>query len=237
MSFQESFSLYAKKCIPWKEYPEKLYQAIEKAPQEAADYALFYLDQALQSPDVAFAEDEEYQEIMCALAIVTGLKDKRAFPLVLRFTEKDMVYNLLGDYVTELYADMIFRTFSGDVDALVRTIAAKDTDEFAAEAILLGLGVMTRKGYLSVADFDDFIAKIFAEKIENDVIMTGVVSSILEAGAGHLAYRIDEVEKLGLLDTFTCGTATECKEDLKEGVYLRSIMEGDLREWMDAFYG
>ena len=181
-------------------------------------------------------DGDAYQELMCALAIVTGLKDQRAFPLVLRFADSEIANKLMGGYVTKLYSDMIARTFNGDMDALVRTITAEDTDEFAAEAILLALGMMRREDTLSKEDYEAFIDRIFAAKIDNDIIMTGTISSILEAGAQNLAYRIDEVADRGLLLDYVVGTARECKEELALGYFSHGFVDDDFREWMDEFF-
>ena len=143
MSFQEVFHRYAPACIPWNGYAPELYEAVLAGPQIAADFALSYLDKALQDPNVASIEDDDYNMIMCALAISTGLMDQRAFPLVLRFAQHDLANNLLNDYVTELYPDMIARTYKGDLESLVSTITDEHTDQFlnlGQVGGLIGLG-------------------------------------------------------------------------------------------------
>ena len=236
-TFQDVFKKQAKNCILFQEYPEEMLDAILEEPEEAAAYALAYLDKALKDPDLASIDDDAYGELMCALAIVTGLKEKKAFPLVLQFSQGEIPEALLGDAVTEVYPDMISRTFDGNVDAVVATVTGEETDEFASEAILRAMGAMKRIGILAPEEYRSFMDAVFEAHIEDPLVMTGAISSMIEAGAADMAYRVDEVDKAGLLDELVVGNARECKEQLSAQEYATFFYNGDLVGWFELLFG
>jgi hypothetical protein len=142
---------------------------------------------------------------LVAMLMLAQLKDKRAFPLVIRFASRPDVEDILDDFVTEDLGRVLASVFDGDIEPLQRLIENPAANEWARSACLSALELLVLFGKAereSVIGYLRRLMDIHGGRLEREFsqVWNALADSALNLHPGDLLADLDRAYGEGLVD-------------------------------------
>lgn len=182
-------------------FPDKAVSYAVNNQQESIPILLAFLKEAIKKGTTL---NEQYMGHLYALYILSQLKEKKAYPLVLEicklsYEKQDF---LLGDNLTESLAQFIGSTFDGDLASLKELIESSSTHYYARAQCLSALLVLLNDGIIESRDIYSYVPSLFEMFIQNKDLagMTNLVNFCIEFEVSPFLDDIKQAFDLGLVD-------------------------------------
>lgn len=168
-----------------------------------------------------YAERKNYVFPLYAMYLLAEFREKKAFPIILRFISNENQENVdsfLGDVITEDLKRILASTFDGNLYSLYNIITNFKLDEYIRCAAFDALDILQENNIIKQEEVVDMIDKMLKNELIDDdsLVITVIVTYIME----HKIY-----DKIELVKQFY----KECR--VKEG------MIGGYDSFIDEVYG
>ena len=184
-------------------FPRQALEAAVEQREAITPELLGILEYTLANAEELAFEDREdvYFGHIHALHLLAQFRERRAFPLVVRFCELpgETQYELLGDTSVER---ILASTFDGDTDALKRIIENPESYAYARWAALDTLLVLVRMGVKQRDEVMAYVQELFREKLERvaSPAWDGVVHCAMTLYPGEVWADIEQAFAEDLVD-------------------------------------
>lgn len=182
-------------------FPKEAVKAAIVHKSEITPKLLEFLDYAYKHHQIL---DDNYMGHLYALFLLAEFREPQAFATVMNILElpDDSLELLLGDTLTEDYAQIITSVYNGDLARIKQVIENPDNDLFARIAAINSLISLVKISVLDQDEIIQYIASLFQlENFRNNpTLLAFLVSSTCYLKFDSLYPTIEELFRLNLID-------------------------------------
>ncbi len=232
-------------CEP--EFPRSAVAEAIARREEITPELLRILEDAIRDP-VRFTDEDGFFLHIFAVFLLAKFREPKAYPLIVRIASLpgDMIFDLLGDVVTESLGSILASVSCGDTGGIKTLIENEATNEFARSAALRALVTLVATGEQSRDAVMEYFRDLF-HRLERrpTYVWTDLANRCADLCPEEVQDEIEQAYEDGLIesrsihpndirDAIALGKDQALKDLPRRGYCLVDDLERDMG-WMSAF--
>lgn len=191
---------YYRKAFPYQAVEEAIKQREEITPEllRVIEDAAARIDELLIM--------EGYMAPTFALYLLAQFREKRAYPLIVELckVDQELLYDLLGDTITEDLGRILASVSGGDISLIKELIENPKLDDYTRSAALRAIEVLFAQNAITRSEVIEYFRSLFHGKLEPDsgIMLGALVSICCDIYADELMPEIDQAFEDNLIYQF-----------------------------------